>query len=165
MFGYGSLVAALPVRTASVRGRRTWGVAMDNAVDLPGYKHYEEPGTIIRPDVMVAFLDLEPGGEDGVNGVMFEAEDLAALDARERNYVREEVETSAGAAWAYVGSPAGRARRARGVAEGRCVVHRAYLMRVLSGFAGLGPGELERFERSTGVLPGPLVDLALVPHA
>lgn len=167
VFAYGSLVGAAPVRPATVRGRRTWGVAMDNAVDLPGYKHYEEPGTGRRPDVMVAFLDLdpEPGADAEVNGAVLETGDLAALDARERNYVRRAVETSAGVAWAYVGSPEGRARRVRGVAEGRCVVERAYLMRVLSGFAALGPGELERFERGAPPLPGPLVDLVLVPHA
>ncbi len=141
---------------------------MDNRVDLPGYKHYEEPETGRRPRVMVAFLDLEPGhgpAHPEVNGAVCEMGDLAALDARERNYVRQEVETSAGPAWAYVGSPAGRARKERGVAQGRCVVQRAYLLRVLSGFAALGPGELERFEREVPSLPGPLVDLVLVPHA
>lgn len=166
VFGYGSLVSHAGLRPAALAGwRRTWGVAMDNSADLPGYKHYEEPGTGARPELMVAFLDVQPAPGGEVNGAVFEADDLAALDARERNYERVEVETSAGPAWIYAGTRDGRARLARGVAEGRCVVHRAYLMRVLAGFAALGPGELARFEASTGPLPGPLRDLVLVPHA
>ncbi len=112
---------------------------------------------------MVAFLDLEPGDHE-VNGAVFETDDLAALDARERNYERVEIETSAGLAFTYTGSPEGRARLARGVAEERVVVQRAYLMRVLSGFAALGPDGLDAFEATTGPLPGPLADLVLVPH-
>jgi hypothetical protein len=112
---------------------------------------------------MVAFLDVEPG-DHVVNGAVFETDDLDALDARERNYTRVEVETSEGPAFTYAGSGDGRERLRRGVAEARVVVQRAYLMRVLSGFAALGPGGLESFEASTGPLPGPLRDLVLVPH-
>jgi hypothetical protein len=169
IFGYGSLVTNPGLRPATVAGhRRTWGVAMDNTVDLPAYKHYEQPGTGARPALMVAFLDLErvDGGETAapVNGAVFEALDLAALDARERNYERVEIETSAGPAFTYTGSAEGRERLARGVAEDRVVVQRAYLMRVLAGFAALGADGLDGFEATTGPLPGPLADLVLVPH-
>jgi Gamma-glutamyl cyclotransferase, AIG2-like len=164
VFGYGSLLQDRAVTPAALPGwRRTWGVAMDNAVDVPGYKHYEEDGGS-RPALMVAFLDIEEAPGQEVNGFLFETDDLAALDRRERNYVRVEVETTAGRAWTYRGSPDGRARLARGVAEGRCVVPRHYLMRVLAGFRQLGPGELDRFEATTDGLPGPLRDLTLVPH-
>ena len=164
IFGYGSLVTAPDLRPATVTGhRRTWGVAMDNTVDLPAYKHYEEPGTGARPALMVAFLDLEPGDHE-VNGAVFETDDLAALDARERNYERVEIATSAGPAWTYTGSPEGRERLARGIAEDRVVVQRAYLMRVLAGFAALSPDGLDGFEATTSPLPGPLADLVLVPH-
>src|SRR3954470_12595542 len=74
VFGYGSLVDG-PVRPAVLPGwRRTWGIAMDNAVDLPGYKHYEVPGTGERPAVMVAFLDVAPDPDPAaeVPGVVFE---------------------------------------------------------------------------------------------
>lgn len=165
VFGYGSLVSAARPRPAMLPGwTRTWGVAMDNSVDLPRYKHYERGGGV-RPDVMVAFLDVEPSADGELNGGLVEAADLEALDARERNYDRREVETSEGPAWTYVGSAPGRDRLARGVAEGRCVVQRAYLMRVLSGFAALGGTDaLDRFEQTTAPLPGPLEDLVLVPH-
>src|SRR4051794_40170347 len=130
VFGYGSLVAGL-VHPAVLPGwRRTWGIAMDNAVDLPGYKHYEVPGTGERPAVLVAFLDVAPDPDPAaeVPGVVFEVteEELAALDQRERNYACAEVETSAGPAVTFAGLAESRARRDQGVAEGRCVVQRAY---------------------------------------
>src|SRR4051794_25328348 len=66
VFGYGSLAADLPGSHAAVlRGRRRgWGVAMDNAVDVPGYKHYRLRRDGSRPRVFVAFLDLfdDPAG-------------------------------------------------------------------------------------------------------
>src|SRR5829696_1992440 len=100
------------LRPATLPGwRRTWGVAMDNAVDLPGYKHYEEPDGA-RPALMVAFLDVEEADGREVNGAVFEVPDLGELDRRERNYARTRVETSAGPAWTYAGTPAGRARLA-----------------------------------------------------
>jgi hypothetical protein len=167
VFGYGSLVDG-PVRPAVLTGwRRTWGIAMDNAVDVPGYKHYEVPGTGERPAVMVAFLDVSPDTSAEVPGVVFEVSDdeLRALDRRERNYTRAEVVTSAGAAVVFTGLPASRARVARGVAEGRCVVQRDYLESVREGFEALEPGGATRFDASTGPLPGPVVDLVRVDHA
>ena len=58
-FGYGSLVG-VPGRgrVGRLHGwRRGWGVAMDNAVTVPGYKVYVAPDGS-RPDVCVAFLDI-----------------------------------------------------------------------------------------------------------
>ena len=73
--------------------RRVLGVAMDNTVDLPGYKFFRDPRDGSRPAVFVAFADLAgaPGGE--VNGVCVPvaAGALGALDARERNYERVDV--------------------------------------------------------------------------
>lgn len=169
VFGYGSLVpAGAGARIATLPGRRrTWGVAMDNTADIPGYKHFEEPGTAARPAVWVAFVDLEPAEGREVTGAVADvAEDeLAALDRRERNYRRERVMTSAGEAWTYAGSPDGRARLRRAVYEGRCVVADEYLERVRAGYAALAPDGLERFERETGPLPGPVVPLRVVPHS
>lgn len=90
--------------------------------------------------------------------------DLPALDARERNYARACVGTSAGPAWAYVGSAAGRERLRRGRAAGRCVVADEYLARVSAGFAALAPDGPERFTRETGPLPGPVRSLRIVHH-
>jgi Gamma-glutamyl cyclotransferase, AIG2-like len=166
VFGYGSLVAG-GARSATLSGwRRTWGVAMDNTVDLPGYKHYEVPETGERPAVFVAFLDVEPHPGAEVFGAVAEVQDAAlpALDARERNYVPTAVQTSAGPAVAYVGRPEARERRRRGVAAGTCVVHRGYLEAVRAGFAALAPGGAERFDATTGPPPGPVVDLRRVDH-
>ena len=89
---------------------------MDNSVDLPGYKHYLAPDGS-RPDVKVAFVNIEPGA-GSVNGVVLEFEQPP--DSRERNYERREVEPGL---WAYVGTPAARAR----FEAGPSVVSREYL--------------------------------------
>src|SRR3954452_3259035 len=96
VFGYGSLAGALEHggSIARLRGyRRRWAVAMDNRVDLPGYKYYVDAQSGERPAVYVAYLDLEPDPDNTVNGVAFEATDveLRSLDARERNYERRVV--------------------------------------------------------------------------
>ncbi len=177
VFGYGSLVVpggedpAAPVPLpCAVRGfRRTWGVAMDNTEDLPGYKHYLDARTGARPDVRVAFLDLEEAspGETEVGGVAswVEERDLPALDARERNYRRIEIDERLDRdlpppVFAYVGLPESRARtRARPV-----VVARDYLDAVRAGFAAWGEEALTAFESSTAAPPGPILDLRLVRH-
>ncbi|HLI59677.1 MAG TPA: gamma-glutamylcyclotransferase family protein [Solirubrobacteraceae bacterium] len=160
VFGYGSLAMGGPVPSrrrrregfvAELRGvRRRWGVAMDNAVDIPGYKCYLEPGGA-RPAVSVCFLDIEPDSAPGaaVNGVCLpvEAAGLAALDRRERNYERVEVtdrilpEARGLRVWAYRGSAAGRARFATAVHAGRAVIHAEYLRMVRAAFRALGPEE------------------------
>ena len=110
VFGYGSLAdpgAGRPHRLAG--WRRVWGVAMDNRVTIPGYKYYLDPAGA-RPAVHVAFLDVVPDPGAAVEGRAIEVEDLAPLDARERNYRRVEV----GGIWVYVGLEAARARFAAG---------------------------------------------------
>lgn len=169
LFGYGSLVPGdAGARLATLTGwRRTWGVAMDNSADIPGYKHFEDAETGDRPAVWVAFVDIESGDDGVVTGTVSEIgeDDLPALDARERNYRRERVRTSAGDAWAYVGSPEGRERLRRATREGRCVVARDYLDRVHAGFAALIPDGVARFERETGPRPGPVAALRVIPHS
>ena len=176
VFGYGSLVpagvTALPAGAVPCRlrgWRREWGVAMDNARDLPGYKHYLTPDGE-RPDVMVAFLDIAP--EDGaeVNGAAIPVDEaeLPGLDRRERNYRRvevgDELDTDLdGPVWAYAGLPASRARAMRAQREGRLVVARGYRERVAEAFAALG--ERETFARLTAPAPVPVADLVLVRHA
>lgn len=127
VFGYASLTAAggPPARLAG--RRRVWGVAMDNREAIPGYKVYEDAATGERPAVHVAFLDVAEDPAAVVDGVLLEVADLAVLDARERNYDRVEVLTDAGPAWTYVGSAAGRARFAEGLAAGTLIVHDGYL--------------------------------------
>ncbi len=99
VFAYGSLLpaghAALPegAVAADLHGwRRSWSVAMDNSVDLPDYKHYVAPDGH-RPDLMVCYLDIDERPDAVVNGVALKvgADELPALDARERNYERRDV--------------------------------------------------------------------------
>jgi len=166
VLGYGSLVqatatatatAAAPPRLARLPGfRRELGVAMDNAVDLPGYKWFRDPRDGSRPAVHVAFADLvEAPGAPPVNGVLLPVDDPATLDARERNYERVDVSDridgapSGARVWAYVGSPAGRERFARGRAAGTLVVARAYVETVQAGFRALDPQEQRAFLAST----------------
>jgi gamma-glutamylcyclotransferase (GGCT)/AIG2-like uncharacterized protein YtfP len=147
VFGYGSLTALAPARPARLRGhRRVWGVAMDNSLDIPGYKRYERPDGS-RPRVYVAFLDVveEPGAE--VTGALVPVDSAAldALDARERSYTRVDVtgqvERPGGRVWTYAGSPAGRERFRRARDGGTVVVSGEYLLRVQEAFAALAIGD------------------------
>jgi cation transport regulator ChaC len=138
VFGYGSL----PAEVAGVEcrlhdHRRDWGVAMDNRETIPGYKIYLDAETGERPAVEVAYLSIDPAPGEHVDGVAFAVteQELAALDARERNYVRRDVTDLVdaelgGRIWAYVGSAAGRLRLARGRRRGTAVVARGYLEKV-----------------------------------
>ena len=127
VFGYGSLATdgGTPAR---LRGyRRAWNVAMDNRVTIPGYKYYVD-GAGRRPEVFVTFLNLVPGEE--VEGVVVRVDDVAGLDARERNYTRVEVSPLVdhpGPVFAYVGRDEAVARFEAGRRGGRAVVARGYL--------------------------------------
>ena len=170
LFTYGSLLPAGEARPCDLTGwRRSWGVAMDNAVDLPGYKHFVTPEGE-RPALMVAFLSIAPQAGATVNGVALPvAEDeLPGLDDRERNYARVDVTEAVdprldGRVWAYAGLDAARERLARGLREGRAAIASSYHERVVAGFEGLG--QRERFERLTAPTPAPIVDLEVVLHA
>lgn len=119
-------------RVATLTGYRlSWQVAMDNRVDLPGYKYYVEEATGERPAVCVAFIDIEPDPQASVRGVVFEPDDLAALDDRERNYARQEVMDGV---FAYIGTPAARER----FRMGPTVVARSYHDAVQAGLARIG---------------------------
>ena len=155
MFGYGSLAAEharCPI--ARLRGfRRTWGVAMDNLIDIPGYKSYRLRSDGSRPAVFVAFVDIEDDAAGVVTGVCVPADatDLAALDDRERNYDRIDVTSHVdgrppGRVWAYRGSRAGRARLRDGLARGTAVVSRDYLDAVVAAIAAIAPDELARVD-------------------
>jgi gamma-glutamylcyclotransferase (GGCT)/AIG2-like uncharacterized protein YtfP len=159
VFGYGSLASELAGAAVVLRGyRRVWGVAMDNARDLPGYKHYRLRSDGSRPDVFVAFVDLQAQRGGTVHGRCVAVDDasLEILDRRERNYRRVDVTADvdappAGTVWAYLGSAPARKRFHAGRRSGSTVVSRDYLQLVRAGIAALGLGELEKFERSSGL--------------
>jgi hypothetical protein len=174
VFGYGSLAwdGRGLVHQAELRGtRRVWGVAMDNTEDIPGYKHYRRRRDGSRPEVCVAFLDLEPSAGESVNGICLAVtpERLAELDRRERNYIRIDVTDRLsprppGRTWVYVGRPESRARFRRARARSLVVVSREYREHVLRGFAALGRDAVARFWRSTELEGLPVVDLVRVDH-
>ena len=132
VFGYGSLAALPGAVPCALRGhRRTWGVAMDNTVTIPGYKVYRD-GSGAQPGVCVAFLDVEPVPGERTTGAVVAAGDLRALDRRERNYERIEVTELMdgcpdGRVWAYAGLEESRARARRAREAGTLVVVRDYL--------------------------------------
>jgi gamma-glutamylcyclotransferase (GGCT)/AIG2-like uncharacterized protein YtfP len=149
--------------------RRRWQVAMDNSLDLPGYKYYVDAATGNRPAAFVTFVDLAPDAGSAVNGVVFPVEEgaLPALDARERNYERREVTDRLSAAldgrvWAYFGRDEARERYQLGRSAGTAVVSRRYRDLLREGFAELGTEELARFAASTDDPGAPLRDLIRV---
>jgi len=175
VFGYASLVALPGTTPATLHGfRRVWGVAMDNAVAVPGYKVYELPdGT--RPPCAVAFLDLAPAPGSSADGALLPAgpATLDALDARERQYERVDVTAAVTPAaatgarvWTYVGRAPGRARAAAGRsgagAGAVVVIQRSYVELVERAFAALGEDALARYRASTEPPPFPVLELARV---
>jgi cation transport regulator ChaC len=146
VFGYGSLLADPRGRPCRLRGhRRCWDVAMDNRETVPGYKVYLHPETGEQPPVHVAFLGIRPDPDAHVSGVTVEVtgDELAVLDARERNYERHDVSELVdadldGPVWTYVGSASGRRRLQAGRAQGTAVVSEGYLEAVRRGLAALG---------------------------
>ena len=159
VFGYGSLAADLAGgHVAELLGyRRFWGVAMDNRVDVRGYKHYRLRSDGSRPPVFVAFLDVVADAGAVTRGVCVPVQgaDLPAIDRRERNYdrvdVTDAVAPAPGTVWAYVGTAAGRRRLRRAREADRAVVSRDYLERTRAAFAALGAAALTEFERTAAL--------------
>jgi hypothetical protein len=93
------------------------------------------------------------------------ADELRALDARERNYDRVDVTALVGDArgrvWAYTGSAAGRARLDDGLRRGAAAVSRGYREHVEAGFRALGADELAAYHASTDPPPDGCVTLEL----
>lgn len=165
LFGLGALGGGIPCRLSGYR--RSWNVAMDNAVDLPGYKYYVDAATGQRPAAMVAFLNIQedPGG--CLNGLVFAVESLDVLDDRERNYRRCDVADRlsvgfGGPVWAYVGLDAARRRFELGAAERRVGVSREYHDGVLAGFGSLGAEMLDEFRATTDAPGVPLLELVRI---
>jgi gamma-glutamylcyclotransferase (GGCT)/AIG2-like uncharacterized protein YtfP len=134
VFAYGSLADEKDGVPCRLRDHRChWGVAMDNRETIPGYKLYLDAETGERPAVEVAYLSIAREEGATVDGVALRVtdEELAALDLRERNYVRRDVtelvDDVGGRVWAYVGSRAGRRRLANGRRCGTAVISRGYL--------------------------------------
>jgi hypothetical protein len=170
VFGYGSLVDVdsmaeylgrkLPAeawRICHLHGyRRCWNLAMDNTVDIPGYKCYVDPLTKDRPQVFIAFLNIRPAQGHAVNGIVFRIcrAELSLLDTRERNYERTDVTAKIvprlpGRVWTYAGSAEAEERYRRGLHSQSGVIDQDYYERVRKAFLNLGSGALAEYELST----------------
>jgi cation transport regulator ChaC len=176
VFAYGSLLrdlgGSLDRRLEPCRlrdHRRAWNVAMDNTLTLASYKLYLSAADSSRPAVFVTFLNLIPDDGRHVSGVLFavNAEELAALDQRERNYDRRDVtglidEHPAGRVWTYIGKPEAEQRFALGAREGRAVIDKAYLESVRAGFQLIAADALEEFDATTDPHGCPVLELRRV---
>ena len=177
VFGYGLLAAELPfVPSRELRDEgfvadlpgfaRGWGVAMDNRRDLPGYKYYTAADGS-RPPVFVSFLDVSPAaGAAAVNGVCLavDADQLARLDRRERNYSRvdmsDRVQARGARVWVYRGTTAARERLRGARHDGLAVIDATYLSAVEGAFAALGAKELALCRPSLSAGELPVLELA-----
>lgn len=171
VFGYGSLAAQREGSHVARLGghRRVWGVAMDNGIDVPGYKSYRLRRDASRPAVFVAFLDIEPDPRDAVTGLCLPVDEqrLRELDLRERNYERVDVSSAIDAAqgrvWTYRGSAAGRARLRDAVARGCAAISRDYRDGVLAALREIVPAdELAAVSRDIGTDGLAVLDLERV---
>ncbi len=165
VFGYGSLVAMRDEVTlgdrpwAAVPGRlrdhrRYWGAAMNNWEAGPLEKHFVDPETGVQPRIRVAYLDIDELPGAAVNGLAIPVDErrMAEFDVREVNYVRVDVSSAFEPAlprpvFAYRATEEARERCRRRDAE--IFVSRDYVAAVRSGFAELGVGQLEEYERTT----------------
>lgn len=136
--------------------RRRWGVAMNNWEEAPSRKHFVDPETHQPPRVRIAFLDIEEEAGSTVNGVAIpvDAERLAALDLRERRYIRRDVSAVFEPAlprlvYTYVGREDARARARLASADEPIVVSDEYLERVRRAFDALGPEARAEYDRTT----------------
>lgn len=185
VFGYASLVGLREGYSADVeetplpgrlRGfRRRWDVAMNNWEGDGGVKHFVDRASGERPRIRVAYLDIYDDAGCAVNGLALPVgrARLDTLDTREVNYERVELSAAFepdGAAelsgsprvFAYLGLDAARERCRRGAEEGDVFVSGDYAAGVRRAFAGLSPGALAEFDRTTDPLPFPKRDLRVV---
>jgi cation transport regulator ChaC len=160
IFGYGSLAHIENLTGFLARHRlqlgayscgelagfqRTWTVAMDNSQTLPRYKYYLDAATGVRPEVFVAFANIEMHHTQRVAGILFEVDQpaLKIFDARERNYRRTDVTahlsvTVEGTVWTYLGIPEASARFHHGLGNKALVIDKAYAQSIESAYTRAG---------------------------
>ena len=69
--GTGRWCSTAPGPSETLPGhRRVWGVATDNVRHIPGYKKYLSREDGSRPDIYVAFVDIEPDPGSAVRGLV-----------------------------------------------------------------------------------------------
>jgi hypothetical protein len=166
VFGYASLadpedplvrrtVGGSAARFGSVPGRRRWTAGMSNREPVNDHKHYVDPDTRERPDVVVVTLSLDPG-TDEVQGVAIPVthDELRHFDRRELRYDRVALEGFRGAEldaplWTYTAHAKARADLAAALRDGRAVLSDEYVRRVRRAFARRGDAVLAAYLAST----------------
>lgn len=177
LFGYGSLadpgdplvrelVGDRPAVAGSLRGfRRRWGVGTENRHPMNDHKHYVEPGTLERPDIVAVALGIDEGDGE-VNGLALPVDDeaLRRFDRRELHYRRRDVTAAFSEdlglpVVTYEADDLARAVYAAGRDAGRAFIRRAYFERVERTFRAMGPVAWANYSASTDFPEVPLRDL------
>lgn len=179
LFGYGSLVAEHApgvnprpgeATWAWIDGyRRAWNIAMRNHDPINDRKFYVDAGTLLRPEIHVAYTNLVQADSGRCIGVLIpvSADALRSFDEREVNYARMDVTDRLsprppGRAWTYFGLDQARARFQQGLRTGNVFVASEYLAAVEAGFQGAGPSIHADYLASTGPVQVPCRDLRVV---
>jgi cation transport regulator ChaC len=181
VFGYGSLVDENGLRNFLGRDEfcpdalffcrlhgylRTWNIAIDNRKDIADYKYYIDAKTGSRPDIYIAFLNIQSSPNDSIGGLLFgiSLDELRLLDRRERNYRRIEVtakvsQSVTGKVWTYIGLPEAKQRFQEGL-KNRCVViPKQYYEMVYNAFYARGEEFAADYIATTNKPDIPLRDL------
>jgi cation transport regulator ChaC len=173
IFGYGSLVSRTsaeqtlgrevppPVPALLDGWVRRWSLVRDNLRSEKTFSLHD--GTL---PAFFCGLTLEPRSGAPPNGGLVEVSEaeLVRLDLRELRYDRVEVTDAVEPAtdfdrvFAYVAKPG----HHRPELPPGTVLAASYLREIERGFAALGTGELDRFHRTTGECPAPVVEVILV---
>lgn len=157
VFGYGSLVNKaslektlgknIKVQTAVLNGwKRDWSAILENTSGKP---HYQLASGEIPPKVAV--LNIKPSEDSLVNGILVNCseQDLDRLISREVHYdlvdVTKQVETGGyDKVYSFTAKPQFTDTNAKDI-----VIPASYKNLVEDGFRGLGPAELDQYQKTT----------------
>lgn len=183
IFGYGSLVSKNSTERFLGRGigagdfylcklagfKRKWNVAMDNSLDIPGYKVYLDAFTKQRPKIFVVFLNIVPEAHCQVNGILLKVteKELELFDKRERNYNRILINDKLdirleGSCWTFVGKKENEERYKLAELAGTAFIDKSYYNMVDAAFKSWGQDFYSQFVESTCPPSVPFRDLEIV---
>ena len=145
---------------------RCWTAAMDNRINVPGYKYYVEKHTGHRPDGVVTFLNIRPCKGKNITGIIFNVskEELIRLDQREQNYRKIDVTAMIDApvsekVYAYIGLNESERRYHEGLRRQNAMISQEYYDLVYGAYASLGKDALVDYVDTTEQPQIPIVHL------
>lgn len=189
IFGYGSLVNIKHLQAYLGRPlspdkdfwfcrlhnyRRCWTAAMDNRLNVPGYKYYVARQSGDRPthtpaqrlDGFVTFLNIRSCPETTITGIVFEvsSQELVRLDQRERNYRKVDVTNLIDVpmpdkVYAYIGLAEAEQRYQRGLKSKNAMISQDYYDLVYGAYESLGTEALTDYLNTTDSPVIPIVAL------